>query len=193
MPLTKQLAFGLMFNNAIYLENIPDGKAYIFKNGFLEMWGEIKNNKKMDFGIIIDICIALLCIIICGIVSLCFWFYISLLEKESDSISIHQGHYKDNKREGKWQIKSSYRSHHNAAVSKSESSGFYSKGLREGEWKIHTPNKQCIYVYDKGIVRESLCMYRDIALCIIYDENGKKITERESREKECQSLQHKSV
>ncbi len=57
MPLTKQLVFGLMFNNAIYLENIPDGKAYIFKNGFLEMWGEIKNNKKMDFGIIMYLCI----------------------------------------------------------------------------------------------------------------------------------------
>ncbi len=37
-----------MFNNAIYLENIPDGKAHIFKNGFLEMWGEIKNNKKIS-------------------------------------------------------------------------------------------------------------------------------------------------
>lgn len=39
---------------------------------------------KKSIDTIIDICIALFSIIICGIVSLCFWFYISLLEKESD-------------------------------------------------------------------------------------------------------------
>ncbi|MCX2716969.1 hypothetical protein OQH61_04380 [Helicobacter sp. MIT 21-1697] len=135
-----------------------------------------------------DIMLALSVVVIMCIVLLAAVFSLST-SSEDGFRATHQGHYKNGKREGKWSIYNEYRLD-NGNDGRDKIEGFYVQGLRDGIWKFKTPYKQCVYEYDKGVVRKQICNGRYV-IRRIFDERGEMqeemIKEGKSKE-ECELL-----
>lgn len=141
---------------------------------------------------IYDAITALLLVITMGIVSLIFWVLLALYTDDGGRVSksVHQGEakaYKDGKREGKWTITSTYILD-NGNDGKTSAEGFYAQGVKDGTWKVQTPYKQCLYEYDKGVVREAIYLNTYAFTYYIFDEWGNLIESKEGSREECERL-----
>lgn len=139
---------------------------------------------------IYDAIAAILLVIAMTIASLIFWFLLALYNKERDSKSVHQGGtkaYKDGKREGKWNITSTYILG-NGNDGKTSAEGFYTQGVKDGIWTVQTPYVQCLYEYDKGVVGEEICLNNYDFTYRIFDEWGNLLEDKEGSKEECKRL-----
>lgn len=142
---------------------------------------------------IYDAIAALLLVIAMGIISLFLWALLALYTHDEErrvSKSIHQGKikaYKDGKREGKWNITSTYILG-NGNDGKTSAEGFYAQGVKDGTWKVQTPYQQCLYEYDKGVVREEICINTFDFTYYIFDKWGNLIESKEGSKEECERL-----
>lgn len=139
---------------------------------------------------IYDAIAAILLVIVMGIASLILWVLLAFYTYDGVSKSVHQGEakaYKDGKREGKWNITSTYVLD-NGNDGKTSAEGLYAQGVKIGTWKVQTPYKQCLYEYDKGVVREAICHNTRAFTYRTFDEWGNLIESKGGSSKECKRL-----
>ncbi len=139
---------------------------------------------------IYDALAAILLVIVMGIPSLILWVLLAFYAYDGVSKSVHQGEakaYKDGKREGKWNITSTYILHNgnNGNNGKTSAEGLYAQGVKIGTWKVQTPYEQCLYEYDKGVVREAICHDTRAFTYRTFDEWGNLIESKKGSSEEC--------